>query len=207
MDLIVLAVLTGYLLGSIPTAFILVRWQSRIDLRNAGSGNVGALNSFEVTRSRTLGLSVLTLDLLKGVAAVLAGRWIGGDAPLPAMASALAAVLGHNFPVWLRFKGGRGLATAAGAALLLVWGLVPAWCILWAMAFALVRSVNPASAVACTVCAVIVFLWPGLLPGAPAQEISMFPWFVLVLMLLILSRLIGPTREFFQEQRAKRRDV
>jgi acyl phosphate:glycerol-3-phosphate acyltransferase len=205
VDLLLCAVLTGYLLGSIPTAYVLVRWRSGIDLQHAGSGNVGALNSFEVTRSRAVGLSVLVLDLLKGVAAVLAGRWIGGDAALAPLASALAAVLGHNFPVWLGFKGGRGLATAAGASLLVFWGLVPAWCILWALAFAIVRSVNPASTVACLASAAIVILYPGLLPGVAAPDAALIPWFVTILMILILSRLIGPTWTFIQEQRAKRR--
>jgi glycerol-3-phosphate acyltransferase PlsY len=205
VELILLAALTGYLLGSIPTAFILVRWQSRIDLRTAGSGNVGALNSFEVTRSRAVGVSVLVLDLLKGVCAVWAVRSFGGEWPLTGMVSALSAVLGHNYPFWLKFKGGRGLATAAGAALVLLWGLVPLWCLVWALAFALLRSVNPASALASIVSPVFVFLWPGDLPGIPDQR--MVRWFIVLLMILILSRLIGPVGEFIQEKRAQRRDV
>lgn len=204
MNLILLAVFAGYLLGSLPAAFLLVRWQSRVDLRNAGSGNVGALNSFEVTRSRAVGLSVLVIDLLKGVAAVLAGLWIGGEEPSAAMAAALAAVAGHNFPVWLGFKGGRGLATAAGAALLLLWGLVPLWCLLWALAFAAIRSVNPASAVACVVSPVLVFLLGPLLPGVPPQGGVMYFWFTVGLMAVILTRLIGPAMVFLHEQRTRR---
>lgn len=204
MEQLLLAVLTGYLLGSIPTAFILVRWQSRIDLRTAGSGNVGALNSFEVTRSRTVGASVLVIDLLKGVLAVIAGRALGGEWPLVGMVAAVSAVLGHNYPFWLKFKGGRGLATAAGAALLLLWGLVPLWCLTWALAFVLLRSINPASAVASIVSPVVVFLWPGALPGIPGD--GQARWFIVLLMALILSRLIGPVREYLQEQRAQRRE-
>ena len=205
MELILLAALTGYLLGSIPTAFILVRWRSRIDLRAAGSGNVGALNSFEVTRSRAVGVSVLVLDLLKGVLAVYAVRSFGGEWPLTGMISALSAVLGHNYPFWLKFNGGRGLATAAGAALVLLWGFVPLWCLMWALAYAMLRSVNPASAVASIVSPVVVFLWPGVLPGILDPRAA--PWFIVLLMILILSRLIGPVREFILEQRAQRRDV
>jgi acyl phosphate:glycerol-3-phosphate acyltransferase len=206
VNLIILAVLVGYLLGSLPAAFFLVRWQSRVDLRTAGSGNVGALNSYEVTRLRTVGVSVLVIDLLKGVVAVLAGRWIGGDAPLPAMAAALAAVAGHNFPVWLGFKGGRGLSTAAGAALLLIWGVVPLWLLLWVLAFAAVRSVNPASTVACVVSPVLVLLLGPLMPGMPAGSGTLYTWFVVVLMAAILTRLIGPTVAFFNEQRTRRRE-
>jgi acyl phosphate:glycerol-3-phosphate acyltransferase len=206
VNLIFFAVCAGYLLGSLPAAFLLVRWQSRVDLRTAGSGNVGALNSFEVTRSRLVGVSVLVIDLVKGVAAVLAGRWIGGDASLPAMAAALAAVAGHNFPVWLRFRGGRGLATAAGAALLLMWGLVPLWCVLWAIAFSAIRSVNPASAVACVVSPAIVFLLGPLMPGVPPESGALYSWFAAVLMAVISTRLIGPTMTYLHEQHTRRQE-
>lgn len=206
MTLILFALVVGYLLGSIPTAYLLVRWQSRIDLRTAGSGNIGALNSFEVTRSRLVGLGVLTIDLLKGIAAVEAGRWIGGATPLPALVAALAAVAGHNFPVWLSGKGGRGLATAAGASLLLLWGLVPLWCLVWAVAFAFIRSVNPASTIACVISPIAVVLAGSVLPGMPADGGRAYVWFVVVLMILILARLIGPTREYIQELRVRRRD-
>ena len=202
MSLILYAIGIGYLLGSIPTAFLLVRWQSRIDLRTAGSGNVGALNSYEVTRSRAIGLAVLVIDLLKGIAAVEVARLLGGDWPLTGMAAALAAVLGHNYTFWLKFKGGRGLATAAGAALVLLWGLVPLWCLLWVLAFALLRSVNPASAIATILSPVATGLWPGSVPGIPGQPLTQ--WFIVLLMTLILARLVGPVREFMQEKRAER---
>ncbi len=145
----------------------------------------------------------MILDLLKGVAAVEAARALGGEWPLTGMVAALSAVLGHNYPFWLKFRGGRGLATAAGAALVLLWGLVPLWCLLWSLAFVLLRSVNPASAVASIVSPVIIVLWPGSLPGIPDQRLT--PWFIILLMALILSRLIGPVREFMQEKRAQRR--
>lgn len=205
MSLILYAIGIGYLLGSLPTAFLLVRWQSRIDLRTAGSGNVGALNSFEVTRSRALGVSVLVIDLAKGIAAVEVARLLGGAWPLTGMVSALAAVLGHNYPIWLKFKGGRGLATAAGAALVLLWGLVPLWCLLWVLAFALVRSVNPASAIASILSPIVTGLWPDKVPGMSGQQLSQ--WFIVLLMILILSRLAGPVREFMQEKRAHRKRI
>jgi len=206
VEQIVHAVLIGYILGSIPTAYLAVRWQSKLDIRTAGSGNVGALNSFEVTRSRTVGSIVLLGDLLKGIVAVLLTAWLGGTAGAH-MAAALAAVAGHNYPVWLRFKGGRGLATAAGAALVVFWGLVPAWCLLWAAGYALVRSVNPASAVACVLSTGLVFIAPSLLPGAPRVPGVPVSWFVAVLMALIMVRLVGPVWTFVQEKKNLRRAV
>src|SRR5512140_1590079 len=105
---------TGYLLGSFPTAYILVRWKSKTDIRMVGSGNVGGLNSYVVTKSKALAAIVVLIDALKGVAAVLIAPLITGDSFIFMAAAGIGAVLGHNFPVWLRFKGGRGLATAAG---------------------------------------------------------------------------------------------
>jgi acyl phosphate:glycerol-3-phosphate acyltransferase len=203
VEQIVRAVLIGYILGSIPTAYLAVRWQSKLDIRTAGSGNAGALNSFEVTRSRAVGIAVLLADLGKGIAAVLLTSRFGGDIGAQ-MAATLAVVAGHNYPVWLWFKGGRGLATAAGASLIVFWGLVPAWCFLWAVGFAVLRSVNPASAVACVLSAAVVFIAPTLLPGVPDSQGTLVPWFVAALMLLILLRLVGPVRSFIREKKELR---
>jgi acyl phosphate:glycerol-3-phosphate acyltransferase len=104
-------ILLGYLLGSIPFAFLLSR-RTGIDIRHAGSGNLGAAN---VLRTSGVGaaVGVLLLDVAKGAGTVLlAHRLTGGDAT-PA-AAGLAAVVGHVYPVWLRFRGGKGVATACG---------------------------------------------------------------------------------------------
>ncbi len=105
--------LLAYLLGSIPFGYLIVRWQKGIDVRSTGSGSIGATNVM-----RNLGLigfvATFLLDFAKGAAAVLlAARWTG-HAPLWIAAGAFAAVVGHCFPVWLKFRGGKGVATAAG---------------------------------------------------------------------------------------------
>ena len=89
--------------------------------------------------------------------------------------------------------------------MVLLWGFVPLWCLVWALAFAMLRSVNPASAVASIVSPVFVVLWPGVLPGILDPRAA--SWFIVLLMILILSRLIGPVREFILEKRAQRRDA
>ena len=115
---LIVAGVVGYLLGSFPTAYLMVRLKSRVDIRKAGSGNVGTLNSFMVTKSKGVGVVVLLLDLLKGVAAVTIAPLFGASDPFLAQTVAgAAAVAGHNFPVWLGGKGGRGLATGAGVML------------------------------------------------------------------------------------------
>jgi glycerol-3-phosphate acyltransferase PlsY len=106
------AVLFGYALGSVPFAFLLARDLGGIDVRAAGSGNVGAANVLRTTRP-SVALVVVALDVGKGVVAVWLAQLAGAD--LVARASAgVAAVLGHSYPLWLRFHGGKGVAVASG---------------------------------------------------------------------------------------------
>ena len=116
MTTFIFAAIAAYLLGSIPFAFLLTRRRG-IDLRHAGSGNVGASN---VLRTSGVRLAVLTmvLDGLKGLLAVLIAERVSAMPAAP-VAAGLASVLGHVYPVWLRFRGGKGVATAAGAFTLL----------------------------------------------------------------------------------------
>jgi glycerol-3-phosphate acyltransferase PlsY len=110
----------AYLLGSIPFGYILVRLFLHQDIRATGSGNIGATN---VARSgaKGLGIATLVLDALKGVAAVLlAKHLVPGNLDIATLA-AVAAILGHVFPIWLGFKGGKGVATALGVYLALSW--------------------------------------------------------------------------------------
>jgi acyl phosphate:glycerol-3-phosphate acyltransferase len=104
--------IAGYLLGSIPFAYLLVRRVSGVDLRMAGSGNVGATNVFRTSR-RSIAFAAVILDLAKGSAAVLMAQRLGGDESMRA-AAGVAAVVGHVYPVWLNFRGGKGVATACG---------------------------------------------------------------------------------------------
>jgi glycerol-3-phosphate acyltransferase PlsY len=118
-----LTLTTAYLLGSIPFGYLLVRFVQQEDVRDTGSGNIGATN---VARAggATLGVFTLLLDALKGfIAAFLAMQFapntVNGPSTL-AVAAAVAAVVGHVFPVWLRFRGGKGIATALGVFIALV---------------------------------------------------------------------------------------
>jgi glycerol-3-phosphate acyltransferase PlsY len=104
-------ILLGYAVGSVPFAFLLAK-RAGIDVRVAGSGNVGAANVMR-TSGTPLGVTVMALDITKGAAPVLAAYAAAGTAPAMAAAGA-AAVVGHIYPVWLRFHGGKGVAVAAG---------------------------------------------------------------------------------------------
>lgn len=204
METTAIAILTGYLLGSIPTAYLIVRRQQGIDIRKAGSGNVGTLNSFEVTRSKRVGVVVLLIDVLKGIAAVLLGGAIDGSGQTGPMAAGIAAVAGHNFPVWLGFKGGRGLATAAGVAAVLVPVLILVWMVLWAGAFAVIRRVNPASAVASVLAVPVLLPLPAQGPLAGSLPPEARAWWSAGLMVLILVRLAGPVRSYVHDVQMRR---
>ena len=113
---VILAATAAYLLGSIPFAFLLARRRG-IDLRQSGSGNVGASNVLR-TSGATLAVLAMALDGLKGMLAVLIAERVSATPAAP-VAAGLASMLGHVYPVWLRFRGGKGVATAAGVFTLL----------------------------------------------------------------------------------------
>jgi len=143
--------LLAYLLGSIPFGYVLVRCFLKEDIRTKGSGNIGATN---VVRSGAKGLGALTflLDVLKGFVAVFVGVWVLQLHALPAVpvqsATAFAAffaICGHIFPVWLHFKGGKGVATALGVFLALAWLPALASLGVFLLAFLLSKYVSLAS--------------------------------------------------------------
>jgi acyl phosphate:glycerol-3-phosphate acyltransferase len=128
------AFLIGYLLGSIPFGLVLTRLAGTQDLRSIGSGNIGATNVLRTGR-KGLAAATLLLDMLKGTAAVVISGYFGG--PDAAMLAGLGAFLGHIFPVWLKFKGGKGVAVYIGILLGLLWPAAIAFCVIWlAVAFA-----------------------------------------------------------------------
>jgi glycerol-3-phosphate acyltransferase PlsY len=144
----ILALALGYLLGSIPFGLILTRAAGAGDLRAIGSGNIGATNVLRTGR-RDLAAATLVLDALKGTAAVLAaGALFGGSA---AQAAALGALLGHMFPVWLGFRGGKGVATYLGCAMGVSIVAALAFAAAWLLTAALTRLSSAGALVACMV--------------------------------------------------------
>jgi glycerol-3-phosphate acyltransferase PlsY len=148
------ALIVGYLLGSIPFGLVLTRLAGTPDLRSIGSGNIGATN---VLRTGRKGLAAATLicDALKGTAAVLISGYFGG--PDAAMLAALGAFLGHLFPVWLKFKGGKGVAVYIGVLIGLFWPAAALFCALW-LVIAVVSRYSSLSALVASIVTPI-FLW------------------------------------------------
>jgi glycerol-3-phosphate acyltransferase PlsY len=151
---LLVAFILGYLLGSIPFGLILTKLAGTEDLRSIGSGNIGATN---VLRTGRKGLAAATLlcDMLKGTVAVVISGYFGG--PNAAMLAALGAFLGHLFPIWLKFKGGKGVAVYIGVLIGLFWPAAVVFCVLWVATAATTRYSSLSALVASFVTP--IFLW------------------------------------------------
>jgi acyl phosphate:glycerol-3-phosphate acyltransferase len=172
-----IALMVGYLFGSIPFGLILTRAAGTQDLRSIGSGNIGATN---VLRTGRKGLAAATLigDALKGTVAVILAGYFGG--PNAAMAAALGAFLGHLFPVWLKFRGGKGVAVYIGVLIGLFWPAAIVFCVIW-LTTAIVTRYSSLSALVAGVVTPIFLWWFGHLALA-----SLFA--VLTLLLFYMHR-------------------
>jgi acyl phosphate:glycerol-3-phosphate acyltransferase len=148
------AFIIGYLFGSIPFGLILTRFAGTADLRSIGSGNIGATNVLRTGR-KGLAAATLLLDMLKGTAAVVIAGYFGG--PNSAMLAGLGAFLGHLFPVWLNFRGGKGVAVYIGVLLGLFWPAAVVFCLIW-LAVALSFRYSSLSALVASF-ATPLFLW------------------------------------------------
>ena len=165
----------AYLLGSIPFGLLITRAMGLGDLRQIGSGNIGATNVLR-TGNRPAAAATLVLDGAKGAVAVLIARALSGEDA--AQLAALAAFLGHLYPVWLRFKGGKGVATFLGTLLALAWPVGVATCLTWAVAAVLTRT----SSLAALTAAALSTLW--LMIFREGQMIFL----VMILTLLVYAR-------------------
>ena len=159
--------LVGYLIGSIPTGYLIVRNRHRLDVLKEGSGKAGGFNAYLVTGSKATGVLVGVVDALKGLVAVYGvGQVFPGEFTNQAVAM-FGAVAGQNYPVWQRFKGGRGLSTTAGGLLLLGFSYTIVWCALWLAGRLFRREILTSNLVA-------IFLTPAVLWIIPWKWVNMF---------------------------------
>jgi glycerol-3-phosphate acyltransferase PlsY len=142
----------GYLLGSIPFGLLLTRLAGLGDVRQIGSGNIGATNVLRTGR-KGLAAATLLLDAAKGaVAVVIVRHWLG---ELPAMLAGLGALLGHVFPIWLKFKGGKGVATFLGVLFAIAWKIGAIFAVLWLIVAGVIR-ISSLAAIVATILAPVV---------------------------------------------------
>jgi len=187
LPMLIPALAIGYLLGSIPFGLLLTRLTGGPDLRNIGSGNIGATN---VLRTGKKGVAAATLlaDMLKGTAAVLLCRYLFGTEA--AIAAGFGAFIGHLFPVWLRFKGGKGVATFIGVLLAFSWIAVLIFAAIWLGLAAITRYSSLSGMTACAASPVI--LWA---LGKPLEAALFFVMAILVVIMhrANIARLIAGT--------------
>jgi glycerol-3-phosphate acyltransferase PlsY len=155
MSLIMAAIL-GYLLGSVPYGLILTKAAGLGDIRAIGSGNIGATNVLR-TGNKPLAAATLALDVLKGAAALLIARWMWGEDA--ALVAGVAAMAGHAFPVWLGFKGGKGVATGAGVMLAATPWLGLVTVAAWLAVFTATRISSASALVACALAPILALLF------------------------------------------------
>lgn len=150
-----------YVIGSLPSAYLILRKFHGKNVLNEGSGNVGAMNSFDVTGSRATGVAVFAVDFLKGFIPVAVMIFLL-DFALPFLIlPATLLVIGHNYSMFLKFKGGRGLATAAGASLLINYWLMVVWCAGFILVILIKRNVHWANVIATILMPAAVYVFSG----------------------------------------------
>jgi len=146
----------GYLAGSIPFGLLITRLAGMEDIRGIGSGNIGATNVLRTGR-KELAAATLVCDALKGTLAVLATRYVAG--PELALVAGFGAFIGHLFPVWLRFRGGKGVATFIGLLLAFAWPIVIGYGAVWLATAYLTRYSSVAALAACTATPLLLWLF------------------------------------------------
>lgn len=152
--------LVGYLLGSIPVAYIILKYHKNIDITKEGSQNVGALNSYRVSDSKVIASIVFLLDFLKGFLSVGLILWLFGSNFQLGITTLFFAVLAHCYSPWIKFRGGRGLATAAGGAVLISFPVLVLWAVFWSATYIYRKHIHFAS-VSATVLSMIIVLTSG----------------------------------------------
>lgn len=152
-----------YLIGSIPTAYLVLKFRHQLDIRNEGTGNVGAMNSYDVTGSKSTGIFVFVIDFLKGIIPTIVLLYVFNLSLYFIILPSVLLVFGHNFSVFIKFKGGRGLATSAGILIVLNFWLVIIWLILYAVMRKIKDNVHIASVIASILLPVVIIFFQDLI--------------------------------------------
>lgn len=176
-----------------------------VDIRNVGSGNVGGRNALEVTGKKWVGAVVTIIDILKGIASVVIAVMFFEDQAQAVSGAMFGSVLGHCYPVWLKFKGGRGLATGAGTLLATSWIWPFVWLALYFGTEKITKNVHASSVIALVALPVVIWLIPehlliNVMPAyfTPKEFLSAGSLVIAV----CLSRHIEPLRDYYNEKKS-----
>ncbi len=207
MELIIIAIIS-YFLGTIPSAYIIIKLTLGEDISRKGSGNIGAMNSYEVSRKKWIGLIVLFIDLAKGAISVIIANYISDNDFISSAVASVFSVLGHNFNIFLGMKGGRGLATAAGASLFINPIMILHWIVMWILGyFVIKRNIHVGNLVASVFAPVLVFSTPDNLLSATSfvsyENSIHLKLLSAIICFIILSRHIKPIKDLIEQWRDK----
>jgi acyl phosphate:glycerol-3-phosphate acyltransferase len=199
-----LSSLIGYFLGSIPSAYLLLKKVKNIDITTEGTGNVGAMNAYEVSRSRLFGFLVLITDAVKGLLSVYIILLIMPYGFVYPALSLFFAVFGHCFNPWLKFKGGRGLAAAAGGAALLFPFVLLIWVIIWVIVYAMKKDIIFANVWATLMSLIIIYTSSGVAykySFPKADTVASLIIFSTAILMLIFIKHLEPLKEILENKK------
>lgn len=200
-----ISIIIGYILGSIPTAFLVMK-KKGIDITTAGSGNVGAMNTYEVSKSKLTGFIVFAVDFIKGFSSVVLMKIIYPNEFIYPALALLFAVLSHCFNPWINFKGGRGLATAAGGTILLFPYLLISWIIIWVISYLYKKDILLSNILATPLSLLTVLGKPELAVKytfPQPKDINSLILFSVAGLTIIFIKHIDPLKEIIQSYKSK----
>lgn len=205
-----LSFIIGILIGSFPTAYIFLKKFKGIDITESGSGSVGAMNSIRVSKSKFLGVVIFVIDFLKGYLTVYIIQLLFGDLFSYLLLGLIGAVASHCYSFWIKFKGGRGLATAAGGALFISYPLLLIWIVMWAIAYAFRRNIHFSNFTSTLLTAILSFTSADVLnrlSNFHADRNIEFSFLVSIVLIIILTRHIEPIKDYIKQQAEKSKKV
>ncbi len=153
-------VFLSYVFGSFPSAYLLLKATQNKDIRKEGSGIVGTMNALEVSQSVFVGLSVLLLDIIKSIVCILICVYFFGSNFFVIFLSGIFLIIGHLFPLWLKFKGGRGLAVTAGIMLMTAWIFIIVWVLFFSAVYLIRKNIHISNIIATILTPIFLFFVP-----------------------------------------------
>ena len=202
------SLILGYIIGSFPTAYLVLKRTKNLDITTQGTGNVGAMNSFEVTNSKAIGIVVFILDLVKGMLPIIILKLFSMNDFTLLSVALITCIFSHCYNPWLKLKGGRGLASAAGGTVIIFPFALGVWVILWIIFYLMKKDITIANVVASvmTIIVTVTSISTALRYAFPKPDSeAILVLFTLGLLLIIISKHTEPLQELFESMKSSTR--
>jgi glycerol-3-phosphate acyltransferase PlsY len=204
----IVSLLLGYIIGSFPTAYLVLKRTKNLDITTQGTGNVGAMNSFEVTNSKAIGIVVFILDLVKGMLPIIILKLFSMNDFALLSVALITCIFSHCYNPWLKLKGGRGLASAAGGTVIIFPFALGVWVILWIIFYLMKKDITIANVFASvmTIIVTMTSISTALRYAFPKPDSeAILVLFTLGLLLIIISKHTEPLQELFESMKSSTR--